>query len=88
MRTDQGVPATALMVALAVSKPRHDLDGSLQHPFHLGQGLSNPSLNLCKRLRRLHPVVADAFEAFGKDMLHLCGEHNYVARMTQVAMLS
>jgi len=43
---------------------------------------------LRKRLGGLDPVIPDALEAFGKDMLHLCGEPNYVARMTQVAMLS
>jgi hypothetical protein len=35
----------------------------------------------------LHAVIADALEAFGHRVLHLCGAYNYVAKMMQVAIL-
>jgi len=47
----------------------------------------NHGLDLGKRLSSLHAVIAYPLEAFGKRMLHLCGDPNYVARMTQLTTL-
>ena len=80
MRTAQGVSPRALLVPLAVGHRGDDLDRSLDDALHLGQGLLNHAFELGKRLGGLHPVIAYALEAFGKHMLNLCGEVNYVAR--------
>ncbi len=87
MRTDQGVSSSALPIALAVGHWCDDLDRSLDNALHLGPGVMNHALDLLKRLGGLHPVIAYPLEPFGKHMLHLCGEVNYVAKMTQMADL-
>jgi len=87
VRTDQWIPTRALRVPLAVGQPGNDLHGALHHPLDLRQRLTNQDLDLGKRLRGLHPVIADTLEAFGQRVLHLCGEVNYVARMTQMTIL-
>lgn len=69
MRAHQRIPTAALMVALAIGEPRNDLDRPPYDPFDLGERLSNQTLHLFKRLRRLHPIVTDTFEALGKDLL-------------------
>src|SRR3989441_4451907 len=79
MRTAQGVPPRALLIPLPVGQPGNDLNGSLNHAFHLGHGPANQHLELGKRFRGLHAVISDALEAFGHGVLHLCGEVNYVA---------
>ena len=53
----------------------------------LKQHAAPPELRLADPVRE-QPIMAEALEASGQDMEHLCGEHNYVARMTQVAILS
>jgi hypothetical protein len=70
VRTAQGVPTRALLVALAVGHRCNDFDRALDDAFDLGQGLMNHLLDLRKRLGGLDPVIPDALEAFGKDMLH------------------
>src|SRR5215510_9853397 len=85
--TDAWIPPRALRIALPVRQSRDDLDRALDHPLDLRQGRSNHDLHLGKRLGRLHPIIADTLEAFRHRVLHLCGEHNYVARMTQRAIL-
>ena len=70
VRTAQGVTPRALLIALAVGQGGDDLDRALDDTLDLGQGLLNQALDLGKRLRRLHPVIADSLEAFGKHMLH------------------
>jgi len=87
MRTDEGVPTTTVMIALAGGQGGDDLHCALDDALDLGQRLLNPALHLFKRLGRRHPLRADALETFGKRMLHLCGEVNYVARMTQMTIL-
>ena len=75
------------MVAFPITLGRDDLDGTLDDTPHLRQGLLNQAFDLGKRLGRLHPVVAYPLETFRKHMLNLCGEVNYVARMTQMTIL-
>ena len=70
VRTAQGVPTRTLLVTLAVSHRCNDFDRALDDALHLGQGLMNHVLDLRKRLGGLDPVIPDALEAFGKDMLH------------------
>src|SRR5207245_4433370 len=83
MRTAQRVPPRALLIPLPVGQPGNDLNGALDHAFHLGHSLANQHLELGECFRGLHAVIPDALEAFGHRVLHLCGSHNYVARMTQ-----
>src|SRR6266702_475797 len=87
MRTAQRVPPRALLIPLPVGQPGNDLNGALDHAFHLGHSLANQHLELGKCFRGLHAVIPDALEAFGHRVLHLCGEVNYVARMTQMTIL-
>jgi hypothetical protein len=68
--TAQGVSPGALLRALAVGERGDDLNRSLDDALDVGQGFLNPAFDLCKRLGRLHPVIADPLEAFGKRMLH------------------
>ena len=86
--TAQGVATAALLVALTGGHWGDDLDCPLHDALHLGEGVLHQGLDFRKRLGGLHPVIPETCEAFGKHMLHLCGEHNYVVRMTQVAILS
>ena len=88
VRTNQWVPPRALLLPLSIGQPGDNLHCAPVYTLYLGQGRLNDPLDLRTRLGGLHPVVPDALEAFGHRMLHLCGEPNYVARMTQVAMLS
>src|SRR6266568_6371168 len=85
--TDAWIPPRTLGIPLPVRQSRDDLDRALDHPLDLRQGRSNHHLHLGKRLRRLHPIIADTLEALGHRVLHLCGEVNYVARMTQMTIL-
>jgi len=87
VRTEQGVSPATLVIALTVGFRGDDLDGPLDSALDLGQGLLNQALHLLKRLGRLHPVITYPLEAFGKYMLNLCGEVNYVARRTQMSDL-
>jgi hypothetical protein len=87
VRTAQGVSPGALVIALAVGHRGEDFDRALDDTCDLGQGLLKHVLELGKRLGGLHPVIADPLKSFGKHMLHLCGEVNYVARMTQMTVL-
>jgi len=88
VRTAQGVPTRTLLVALAGGHRCDNLHRSLDDTLDLRQGLLHETLQRGKRLGRLHPIIADTLEPLGDRMLHLCGEHNYVVRMTQVAILS
>jgi hypothetical protein len=72
------------MVALAVRHRGDDLDGALDHMLYPGQGRLNQRFEPGKALGGLHPVIPDPFEALGHHMLHLCGQLNYVARVTQI----
>ena len=87
VRTAQRVAPRALLIALTVGQRRDDLDRSFDDPLDLGQGLLNEAFERGKGLGRLHAVIANPLKAFGKHMLHLCGEVNYVARMTQMTVL-
>src|SRR5438128_5111819 len=88
VRTDQRVPFRTLLVPRPIGESGDDLHRDLDHALHLRQPRLNRHLHLGKRLGRLHAVIADALAPLGYRMLHLCGEHNYVVRMTQVAILS
>jgi len=63
VRTDQGVPTRTLPVALAVGHRCDNLDRSLDDALDLGQGLLNQTLQPCKCLGRLYPVIAYPLEA-------------------------
>src|SRR2546428_10760156 len=68
--TDEWIPPRALRIPLPVRQSRDDLDRALDHPLDLRQGRSNHPLHLGKRLRRLHPIIADTLEALGHRVLH------------------
>src|SRR6478672_2909085 len=85
--TQPRIATCTLTVAFPGGLDTEDLDRILEQALHLRERLTNPSLDLCKRLCCLHPIVPDAFEPFGKHLVHLCGEVNYVARMTQMTIL-
>src|SRR6266446_579321 len=68
--TDEWILPHALLIPLPVRQSRDDLDRALDHPLDLRQGRSNHPLHLGKRLRRLHPIIADTLEAFGHRVLH------------------
>src|SRR2546425_6462856 len=87
MRTAQGVPPRALLIPLPVGQPGDDLHCTPDHALDLRQGRLNHCLHFGKRLGGLHPIIPDALKPFGHHMLHLCGAYNYVARLTQVAIL-
>src|SRR5262249_47018244 len=70
VRTAEGGSPRALLVALAVGHRCKDFDRALDDAFDLGQGLMNHLLDPRKRLGGLDPVIPDALEAFGQDMLH------------------
>src|SRR4029450_10070922 len=59
VRTTQGVPTRALLVALAVSHRCNDFDRALDDAFDLGQGLMNHLLAPRTRLVGLRPGVSD-----------------------------
>ena len=88
VRTYEGISTGALLVALPVGQAGDDLDRALDHALDLGAGGVQGYLHLGKRLGRLHPVIPDTLEPLRQRVLHLCGEHNYVVRITQVAILS
>ena len=70
MRTEQGGSSSALPIALAVGHRCDDLDRSLDHAWHLGQGVMQQALELRQRLGSLHPVLAYPLAPFGQDRLH------------------
>src|SRR5882762_1859709 len=87
VRTPERIAPGTLCIPLSVGQPSDDLHRALDYALDLGQGRLKHHLDLGKGLRGLHPVIPDALEAFGHRMLHLCGEVNYVARMTQMTIL-
>ena len=87
VRTDQWVPSRALLVPLPIGQAGDDLHRALDDAFHLGQSGLHHALHRGERLRGLHPLIPNALEPFGHRMRHLCGEVNYVARMTQMTIL-
>ncbi len=50
MRTAQGVPTGALLIALPIGQPGDDLHRALDDAFHLGQGGLNHAFHLGERL--------------------------------------
>ena len=70
VRTAQGVSPAAVLIALAVGEGGDDLHRSLDDALDLGQGFLKQAFDLCKRLGRLHTVIAYPLEAFGKHMLN------------------
>src|SRR5438477_9123752 len=70
MRTDQGISTRTPLVSLPVGQPSNDLDRSLDHPLHLGQGRLNRHLHLGIRLGRLHAVIPDTLKPFGHRVLY------------------
>src|SRR5256714_15330667 len=70
MRTAQRVPPRALLIPLPVGQPGNDLNGALDHAFHLGHSLANQHLELGKCFRGFHAVIPDALEAFWPRALH------------------
>ena len=87
VRTQHGIATGTLLVALSIGPCGNNLDRPLDDALDLDQSIMNHALDLGKGLGGLHPIVSDALEAFGKHMLHLCGAHNYVARLTQCKIL-
>ena len=81
VRTDERVSPGALPVALAVGHRSADLDGSLDDPLDLGQGLLHQVLDRGKRLRGLPALIPDPLQAFGKYLLsHASDEGLHVDR--------
>src|SRR5262249_6557060 len=70
VRTAQRVAPRALLISLAVGHRGDNLDGLLNEALDFRQGGLNHALQLGKRLGRLHAVIANPLEAFGKDMLY------------------
>ena len=68
VRTAQGVSPRALLIPLARGQGGDDLDRPFDEAFHFRQGFLNHALQLGKRLRRLHAVIADPLEAFGANI--------------------
>src|SRR5687768_16495402 len=68
--TDQRIATQTLLITLTVGQGRDDFDRPLDDAFDLGQSLLNQVFNLFERLRSLHPVIADSFAAFGKNVLN------------------
>src|SRR5713101_5706634 len=69
VRTAQGVSPRALLIPLAVGQGGDDRDRPFDEAFHFRHGFLHHALQLGKRLRRLHAVIADPWEAFGANML-------------------
>jgi hypothetical protein len=70
VRTAQGVSPAALLRALAGGEGGDDLQRSLDDALDLGQSFLHQAFDLCKRLGRLHPVLAYPWETLGKHMLY------------------
>ena len=70
VRTAQRVAPRALLIPLAVGQRGDNLDGLLNEALDFRQGGLNHALQLGKRLGRLHAIIANPLEAFGKDMLY------------------
>src|SRR5919199_977865 len=70
VRTAQRVEPRALLIPLAVSQRGDNLDRPFHKALYFRQGGLNHTFELGKRLGRLHTVIANPLEAFGKDMLH------------------
>src|SRR5215831_18689804 len=87
VRTTQRVAPRALLIPLTVGQGDDNLNRPFDKALHFRQGGLHHALQLGKRLGRLHAVIANPLEALRKDMLHLCGEVNYVARRTQISDL-
>src|SRR5213594_356356 len=67
VRTAQRVAPRALLIPLAVGQRGDNLDGLLNEALDFRQGGLNHALQLGKRLGRLHAIIANPLEAFGKD---------------------
>lgn len=70
VRADQRIATGTRTVAFPVTRGSNNLDGTLDDASHLGQGLTNQTFELFKRLGRLNAIISDAFEPFGKAMLN------------------
>ena len=70
VRTAPGITPRALLVPLPVGQPGSALDRALDNALHLGQRRWHRHLHLGKRLRGLHPLIAEALEAFRQGVWH------------------
>src|SRR5215468_10123323 len=70
VRADQRIAPGTFTVAFSVVFGSDNLDRPLDDAPHLGQGLTNQTFDLCKRLGRLHAIIPDPFASFGKAMLN------------------
>src|SRR5438552_2783594 len=67
VRTAQRVAPRALLIPLAGGQRGDNLDGRLHEALDFRQGGLHHALQLGKRLGRLHAIIANPLEAFGKD---------------------
>ena len=65
LRAQQRRPSAALLGAWASGAPRPALDRPPYAPGDLGDRLAPQPLPLCKRLRRLPPIVTETLAALG-----------------------
>ena len=70
VRADQRIAPGTLAVAFSVVFGSSNLDRPLDDAPHLGQGLTHQTCDLCTRLGRLHAIIPDPCESFGKAMLN------------------
>jgi hypothetical protein len=70
VRTPEGIASRTLRIPLPVGQTGDDFDGPFDPLLHFGQRRLHDGLDLGKRLGRLHPIRADALEAFGQHVLY------------------
>src|SRR5262249_21786409 len=70
VRADQRIATGTLAVAFSGVFGSDNLDRPLDDGPHLGQGLTYQPFDLGKRLGRLHAIIPDPFEPFGKALLN------------------
>ena len=63
--------------------PRRDAIRPPDQPTQRLHQRGEHHLHLLGLTRGMETIIANAVKTFGQNMLHLCGEPNYVARMTQ-----
>src|SRR2546425_9201778 len=73
--------------ARAVGCLRRDTIRPLDQPTQRHHQRCEHHLHLLGLARGMQTIIAYAMEPFRQNMLHLCGEHHYVARMTQLTTL-
>src|SRR5262249_16509989 len=86
-RTPQRITPRTGQHAITVGLLRHDTIRPLDQPTQRHHQRGEHPLHLLGLARGMETIITYAVKPFRQNMLHLCGEVNYVAREAYMAIL-